>query len=445
MPNWKKLLTSGSNIQISALTLDADGVTKTSIDTSGNIAAEGYVSSSGVVSGTSFKLNTNGATAASIDANGLAVFNSTVKTTGLIIGSTAVTSTAAEINKLDGFTGDKDDLIYAKDLKATGVTATEFDYLDGVTSAIQTQIDSKTSNVVGNLGVTANGTSLTVTTTNGTNIALPAATTSAWGVMTDEMFDAIAANTAKDTNVEEPDASEETKGKVALASNEEAVTGNDATKALTPRSGTAMAAAVTVSKKVHELTAPTAAFSMNSQKITGLATPAADTDAASKGYVDGLKVHELTAPTAALVMNSQKITGVTDPTAAQDAATKAYVDSYRLEALSYALSDETSDIASATSVLTARIPYAFTVTNIRANVNTVSSSGLITVDINIAGSTVLSTKLTIDASEFTSATAADAHVVSDTTWADDAEIVFDIDGHGTGAKGLKVTIIGYQS
>ena len=56
--------------------------------------------------------------------------------------------TSTEVAALDGFTGDKDDLIYAKDLKATGVTATEFDYLDGVTSAIQTQIDAKgTSNV----------------------------------------------------------------------------------------------------------------------------------------------------------------------------------------------------------------------------------------------------------------------------------------------------------
>ena len=33
--------------------------------------------------------------------------------------------------------------IYAKDLKATGVTATEFNYLDGVTSAIQTQLGTK--------------------------------------------------------------------------------------------------------------------------------------------------------------------------------------------------------------------------------------------------------------------------------------------------------------
>ena len=58
------------------------------------------------------------------------------------------TDTTAELNTLDGFTGDKDDLIYAKDLKATGVTATEFDYLDGVTSSIQTQLNAKgTSNV----------------------------------------------------------------------------------------------------------------------------------------------------------------------------------------------------------------------------------------------------------------------------------------------------------
>lgn len=54
-----------------------------------------------------------------------------------------VTATAAELNKVDGFTGDALDLNYAKDLRATGVTATEFDYLDGVTSAIQTQINAK--------------------------------------------------------------------------------------------------------------------------------------------------------------------------------------------------------------------------------------------------------------------------------------------------------------
>jgi len=47
MPNWKKLLTSGSNIQISELTLDAAGVTKASIDTSGNIFSAGNITVAG--------------------------------------------------------------------------------------------------------------------------------------------------------------------------------------------------------------------------------------------------------------------------------------------------------------------------------------------------------------------------------------------------------------
>ena len=54
--------------------------------------------------------------------------------------------TAAELDKLDGFTGTADDLNYAKDLRATGVTSTEYDYLDGVTSNIQTQLAATISN-----------------------------------------------------------------------------------------------------------------------------------------------------------------------------------------------------------------------------------------------------------------------------------------------------------
>ena len=61
---------------------------------------------------------------------------------------------------------------------------------------------AKNTNVVGNLSATANGTSLTVETANGSNVALPAADTDNWGVMTDEMFDAIAVNTSKATNVD---------------------------------------------------------------------------------------------------------------------------------------------------------------------------------------------------------------------------------------------------
>ena len=55
----------------------------------------------------------------------------------------SITSTAAELNKLDGYTGSVTELNYLDTLHATGVTATEFDYLDGVTSNIQTQLDGK--------------------------------------------------------------------------------------------------------------------------------------------------------------------------------------------------------------------------------------------------------------------------------------------------------------
>jgi hypothetical protein len=92
-----------------------------------------------------------------------------------------------------------------------------------------------------------------------------------------------------------------------------------------------------------------------------------------------------------------------------------------------------------------RMPYAMTLTAVRASLATVSSSGVVTVDINEGGTTVLSTKLTIDASEKTSTTAATAAVISDSALADDAEITFDIDTAGTGAKGLKVWLIGTRA
>jgi hypothetical protein len=55
----------------------------------------------------------------------------------------AITATPAELNTLDGFDGDVDDLKYAKDLYDTGVTATEFDKLDGsLTPGASTVINS---------------------------------------------------------------------------------------------------------------------------------------------------------------------------------------------------------------------------------------------------------------------------------------------------------------
>ena len=116
------------------------------------------------------------------------------------------------------------------------------------------------------------------------------------------------------------------------------------------------------------------------------------------------------------------------------------------ESLIVALSDETTALTTGVAKITFRMPYAFTLTAVRASVTTAPTGSVLTVDINESGSTILSTKLTIDVSETTSTTAATPAVISDSALADDSEITMDIDtiGSGTAGAGLKVTLIGYQ-
>lgn len=106
------------------------------------------------------------------------------------------------------------------------------------------------------------------------------------------------------------------------------------------------------------------------------------------------------------------------------------------------IGDETTALTTGTAKLTFRMPFAMTLTAVRASLTTASSSGTPTFDINEAGVSVLSTKLSIDANEKTSTTAATAAVISDAALADDAEITIDIDTAGTGAAGAKITFLG---
>lgn len=104
-------------------------------------------------------------------------------------------------------------------------------------------------------------------------------------------------------------------------------------------------------------------------------------------------------------------------------------------------------VSTGTGKVNFRMPFAMTVTTVRASLTTAQSSGnILTVDINDSGTTILSTKLTIDNTEKTSTTAAAAAVISDTALADDAEITIDVDQIGDGtAAGLKVLIGGYRT
>lgn len=148
------------------------------------------------------------------------------------VGINGVTASAAELNILDGAT----------------ITTTELNYLDGVSANVQTQLSELAPkanpvftgdvSLVSNLifeGSSADSSELTVTATNPT----------------------------ADRTITLPDAS----GTVILSTN-----------------------------TVNSLTAPTGNFSMNNNKITGLAEPTQGQDAATKSYVDGiaegLHIHE---------------------------------------------------------------------------------------------------------------------------------------------------------
>ena len=118
------------------------------------------------------------------------------------------------------------------------------------------------------------------------------------------------------------------------------------------------------------------------------------------------------------------------------------------ESFIIAASDETTDLTTGTAKITIRMPYAFTLTDIRASVNTAPVGSTIIVDVNEGGTTLMTTnKLTIDASEESTETAATAPALTDTSLADDAEITIDIDqiGSSTAGRGLKVVLIGNQT
>ena len=127
---------------------------------------------------------------------------------------------------------------------------------------------------------------------------------------------------------------------------------------------------------------------------------------------------------------------------------KVSLNALTTESFMMACSDETTALTAGTNKVKFRMPYAFTVTEVRASLSTAGTGAqLVTVDINESGTSILSTKITIDATETTSVTAATAPVISDTSLADDAEMTVDIDLIDTGgvSKGLKVSIIGHKT
>ena len=117
------------------------------------------------------------------------------------------------------------------------------------------------------------------------------------------------------------------------------------------------------------------------------------------------------------------------------------------QSLIVAASDETTDLSTGTAKSTFRMPYAFTLSAVRASVTTAPTGSTIIVNIKESGTTILSSRITIDPTEKTSVTATSQPVISDTALADDAEITVDIDqvGSTVAGTGLKITLIGTKA
>lgn len=108
--------------------------------------------------------------------------------------------------------------------------------------------------------------------------------------------------------------------------------------------------------------------------------------------------------------------------------------------LPVACSDEATALTAGTAKVTFHWMLTGDVLDIWAGLTTPQTSGSIfTVDVNNNGSTMLSTKITIDNTEETSLTAATARVLTNTAITKGQKCTIDIDQIGDGtAKGLKV-------
>ena len=160
-------------------------------------------------------------------------------------------------------------IAWTKIAPSSTVSATELGYLDGVTSAIQTQIDSKLA--------TSTASSTYAPIASPTFTGVPAAPTATAGTNTTQVATTGFVTTAVANLVASAPSTLDTLNELASALGNDAsfsttVTNSIATKL--PLAGGTM----------------TGAIAMGTNKITGLGTPTASTDAATKGYIDTVTV-----------------------------------------------------------------------------------------------------------------------------------------------------------
>lgn len=109
-----------------------------------------------------------------------------------------------------------------------------------------------------------------------------------------------------------------------------------------------------------------------------------------------------------------------------------------------ACSDETTAITTGTAKRSWRMPFAMTVTSVKASMTQAPAGSAAIFDINESGNSILGTKLSVDAGQTTSVGSASPATITDSTLAEDAPMSIDFDqvGSSTAGAGVKIAIIG---
>ena len=207
------------------------------------------------------------------------------------------------------------------------VSTTELGYLDGVTSAIQTQIDSKLA--------TATASSTYAPLASPALTGVPTAPTAAANTNTTQIATTAYVQTEITDLIAAAPGALDTLDELAAA------LGDDASFATTVTNSLAGKLALTGGTM-------SGAIAMGTNKITGLGTPTTSTDAATKAYADTMLPLAGGTMSGAIAMGTNKITGVGDPTNAQDVVTKYYLDNVVLAPSN--LTGPITSVGSATSI-----------------------------------------------------------------------------------------------
>jgi len=185
------------------------------------------------------------------------------------------------------------------------VSSTEIGYVDGVTSAIQTQLDAKLA--------TTTAASTYAPLASPALTGVPTAPTAAANTNTTQVATTAYVQTEITDLIAAAPGALDTLDELAAALGDDASFATTVTNSLAaklPLAGGTMSGAI----------------AMGTSKITGLGTPTVSTDAATKAYADTMLPLAGGTMSGVIAMGTNKITGVGDPTNAQDVVTKYYLD-----------------------------------------------------------------------------------------------------------------------